>query len=333
MSRPNLTVETNALTQKVIIENGRARGVQYLQDGEVRTAYSDAEIILSAGTVNSPQILLLSGVGPADELAEHGIKAVHDLPGVGKNLQDHVDCVMAYECRKPVSLYKDLRGDKIALSLLQGMVLGEGVMTTFPYEAGAFLKSHEGLVAPDIQLHFMPALEKTSNFYFPNPFKKAATEANHGFTLRVGPLNPESRGEIKLRSANPSDPPKIHANYLQSDFDVRTMIRAIRMTREIIGQKAFADYRGKELAPGPDARTDAELESWLRANAMTTFHPVGTCRAGHGGDAVVDEKLRVHGIDGLRVADASIMPIISSGNTSAPAIMIGERCAEFIRGA
>jgi choline dehydrogenase len=185
-------------------------------------------------------------------------------------------------------------------------------------------------VAPDIQLHFMPALEKTANLHFPNPFKKEAVEANHGFTLRVGPVNPASRGEITLRSKNPTDKPKIQANYLQSDIDIRTMIAGIRLTRDIIGQKAFERYRGKELAPGPASVSDADLTTWLRATAMTTFHPVGTAKMGTDPMAVVDAKLKVHGIEGLRIADASIMPIISSGNTNAPAIMIGEKCAEFI---
>jgi choline dehydrogenase len=332
-SRPNLTIVTGALTSRIIVEAGIARGVEYMRNGAREVAYADAEVILSAGTVNSPQVLMLSGIGDPDELAAHGIKIVHPLPPVGKNLQDHVDCVMVYECTRPVSLYRDLRADKIALSLLQGMFLGEGVMTTFPYEAGAFLKSREGLEAPDIQLHFMPALEKTSNFYFPNPFRKDAVEVNHGFTLRVGPVNQESRGQITLRSANPADAPRITANYLQSDFDVETMLKAIRMTRDIISQPAFNPYRGKELAPGTGVQSDTELETWLRQSAMTTFHPVGTCRMGNGDDAVVDAKLRVHGIKGLRVADASIMPIISSGNTNAPTIMIGEKCAEFIEAA
>ncbi|MCY1236814.1 Oxygen-dependent choline dehydrogenase [compost metagenome] len=177
----------------------------------------------------------------------------------------------------------------------------------------------------------MPALEKTANLHFPNPFrKKQAVEANHGFTIRVGPVNPVSRGEITLRSANATDKPKIQANYLRDDFDVRTMIDAIRLTRDIVGQKAFDRFRGKELAPGPEALDDAALTSWLRATAMTTFHPVGTAKMGNDPMAVVDARLKVRGIEGLRVADASIMPIISSGNTNAPAIMIGEKCAEFI---
>jgi len=330
--RPNLTVVTHAHTRRILIAHNRAVGVEYDRKGNVEKAFAAREVILSAGVVNSPQILMLSGVGAAEELAKHGLAVLHDLPGVGKNLQDHVDCVMAYACRQPMTLYSDLRIDKAIWAVVQGMLLGEGIMTTFPYEAGAFVKSQSGLIAPDIQLHFMPALEKTANLYFPNPFKKSLVEANHGFSLRVGPVNPKSRGEIALRSANPMDAPRIFANYLKTDFDVQTMIKAIRLTRDIIRQPAFDAYRGVELQPGPDITTDAEITTWLRAHAMTTFHPVGTCKMGSDIMAVVDARLKVHGIAGLRVADASIMPIISSGNTNAPAIMIAERAAEFILG-
>ncbi|KOF20130.1 choline dehydrogenase [Ensifer adhaerens] len=329
-NRRNLTIVTRAQTQRIIVENGRAVGVEFRQKNGIRRVHADREVILSAGVVNSPQILMLSGIGPADELAKFNIRSVQDLPGVGKNLQDHVDCVMAYECPQPVTLYSDLRADKLTWSVIQGMLFGKGIATTFPYEAGAFVKSRSDLTAPDIQLHFMPALEKTANLHFPNPFKKVPVEANHGFSIRVGPVNPESRGEITLRSDNPMEPPKINANYLQTDFDVRTMIDAIRMTREIINQKAFDKYRGRELAPGPTVDSDSDMVKWLRANAMTTFHPVGTCKMGNDPMAVVDNRLKVRGIDGLRVADASIMPIISSGNTNAPAIMIGERASDFI---
>jgi len=328
--RPNLTIVTRAQVRRVLIENDRAIGVEFSRKGSVTQVRADREVILSAGVVNSPQILMLSGIGAADDLGEHGIRTVRDLPGVGKNLQDHVDCVMAYECREPVTLYSDLRADRLIWSVIQGMLFGEGIATTFPYEAGAFVKSRADLSAPDIQLHFMPALEKTANLHFPNPFKKERVEANHGFSLRVGPVNPESRGEIRLQSGDPMDRPRITANYLQTEFDIRTMINAIRMTREIIRQKAFDKYRGQELAPGPKVESDSEMVAWLRANAMTTFHPVGTCKMGSDPMAVVDARLKVHGIAGLRVADASIMPIISSGNTNAPAIMIGERAADFI---
>ncbi|NOZ33385.1 MAG: choline dehydrogenase [Alphaproteobacteria bacterium] len=332
MARENLTVETGALTEKILVENGRAVGITVTVNGQTRKIHAEREVIISAGTVNSPQLLMLSGIGPADELRQHDIETVVDLPGVGKNMQDHVDCVMAWECTRPVSLYKDLRADRILVSLAQGMMFGEGVATTFPYESGAFLKSSAGQIAPDIQLHFMPALESTANLYIPNPFRKRDPNVvNHGFSLRVGPVNPQSRGEITLRSANPNDAPKIQANYLKSKFDIDTMITGIAMARDIIAQKPMAPFRGKELAPGADLENDSEITSWLRANAMTTFHPVGTCKMGKDTMAVVNEKLKVRGVEGLRVADASIMPIISSGNTNAPAIMIGEKMAEIIQ--
>ena len=330
--RRNLTVLTDALTQRVIVENGRATGVEVAQRGRPRTVRAEREVILSGGTVNSPQLLLLSGIGPPEELERHGIEVVHGLPGVGRNLQDHVDCVLSWECREPITLYRDLRADRLAASIVRGMVFGEGIVTTFPYEAGAFLKTRPGLVAPDIQLHFMPALEKTANLHFPNPFRRNPIEANHGLTVRVGPIVPESRGTVTLRSADPFEPPRIQPNYLESDADLRTMVAGVRMVRDLMGQPALDRYRGRELAPGEERQTDRDLEAWLRASAMTTFHPVGTCKMGVDPMAVVDARLKVHGLDGLRVADASIMPVITSGNTNAPAIMIGEKAAELLRG-
>jgi len=330
--RRNLTVLTDTLTRRVLVENGRASGVEVARNGQTLRVGAAREVILSAGTVNSPQLLLLSGIGPPGELERHGIEVVHDLPGVGRNLQDHVDCVLSWECREPITLYRDLRADRLAASIVRGMVFGEGIATTFPYEAGAFLKTRPELVAPDIQLHFMPALEKTANLHFPNPFKREPVEANHGLTVRVGPIVPESRGTVTLRSAGPAAPPRIQPNYLESAADLRTMIAGVRMVRDLMGQPAFHRYRGRELAPGAEARTDRDLEAWLRASAMTTFHPVGTCKMGVDPMAVVDARLRVHGLEGLRVADASIMPIITSGNTNAPAIMIGEKAAELLRG-
>lgn len=330
LKRSNLKVVTRALTHKVIIEKSKAVGVAYEVQGQMQTVRARKEVILCAGVVGSPHLLMLSGVGPQAELEQHDIPVLKALPGVGGNLQDHVDCVMAYECKQPVTLYKDLRFDKIAFSVVQGMLFGEGITTTFPYEAGAFIKTSPELANPDVQLHFMPALEKTANLYFPNPFKKTSIEAKHGFTLRVGPVNPNSKGRIRLRSGRPTDAPLIQPNYLDTDFDRRTMVNAIRATRQVIDQPAFDAYRGKEIAPGPDKQSDEDLMAWLRATAMTTFHPVGTCKMGNDDMAVVDHRLKVHGIANLRVADASIMPIISSGNTNAPAIMIGEKCAEFI---
>ena len=331
--RRNLSVATDTLTRRVLVENGRATGVEIVRDGRLLRVHAAREVILCGGTVNSPQILMLSGIGPPEELARHGIEVVHDLPGVGRNLQDHVDCVLSYECRKPVTLYRHLRADRLALSVARGMVFGEGVMTTFPYEAGAFLKTRPDLIAPDVQLHFMPALEKTANLHFPNPFRRAAAvEAVHGLAIRVGPLVAESRGTITLRSADPAEPPRIQPNYLERDADRKTMIAGVRIVRDIMGQPALAAYRGRELAPGEDVRTDELIAAWLRSAAMTTFHPVGTCKMGIDPMAVVDARLKVHGIEGLRIADASVMPVITSGNTNAPAIMIGEKAAEFLCG-
>ena len=330
--RRNLAVATDTLALRVLVEGGRTVGVEVARGRERQTVRAAREVVLSAGTVNSPQLLMLSGIGPAGELTRHGIDVVHDLPGVGRNLQDHVDCVLSYECRKPVTLYRDLRVDRLLPALVQGMVFGEGVATTFPYEAGAFLKTRPELLAPDIQLHFMPALEKTANLHFPGPFRRGPVEANHGLSVRVGPLVPESRGTIRLRSADPAQPPRIQPNYLESDADRRTMAAGVRIVRDIMGRPALAGYRGRELAPGEEVRSSEQVAAWLRSSAMTTFHPVGTCKMGIDPMAVVDAHLEVHGIEGLRVADASVMPLITSGNTNAPAIMIGERAAGFLRG-
>ena len=331
--RRNLAIATDCLVRRVVVEGGRATGVEVSEGADARTIRAKREVILSAGTVNSPQVLMLSGIGPGGELGRHGIPVLHDLPGVGRNLQDHVDCVLAYACTKPVSLYRELRVDRMIRSVATGMLFGRGVATTFPYEAGAFLKSRAETVAPDIQVHFMPALENAANLHIPNPFRKAPAGDTHGFSMRVGPVNPESRGWIGLSSADPAAPALIQPNYLQDAADCRTTIAGIRMIRDVIAQPAFDAYRGRELAPGDKVQSDAELTAWLRANAMTTFHPVGTCRMGTDPMAVVDARLAVHGIAGLRIADASVMPVIVSGNTNAPAIMIGEKAAEFIVGA
>ena len=328
--RPNLTIRTDCLVRRVVVEGDRATGIEIAQRVDARTIRAEREVILCAGTVNSPQLLMLSGIGPGDELKRHGIEVTHELPGVGRNLQDHVDCVIAYACTQPITLHRNLRADRLIGSVIAGMLFGRGIATTFPYEAGAFLKTRPDLLAPDIQVHFMPALEHGANLHFPKPFGKPPLKETHGFSLRVGPINPASRGWVGLRSADPADAPLIQPNYLQSEADCRTTIAGIRMVREVIGQPVFAGYRGRELAPGDTVKSDGELTAWLRANAMTTFHPVGTCRMGTDPMAVVDARLAVHGITGLMVADASVMPTIVSGNTNAPTIMIGEKAAEFI---
>ncbi|MEQ9688849.1 MAG: GMC oxidoreductase, partial [Bauldia litoralis] len=330
MNRPNLTVATHALTHRIVIEKGRAVGVEYERGGKTIIARATREIVLSAGAVNAPQILMLSGIGDADELKQHGIAPVHHLPGVGRNLQDHVDVCVVYEINQPMTLYSDLRVDRLTRAIVEGTLFGSGVATTFPYEGGAFVRSRPGLAAPDIQAHFMPALEKTANLHWPKPFQRARVEDNHGVTIRVGPVNPESRGRITLRSADPRDPPRIFANYLATQFDKDTTIAGVQIIREVMAQPAFADILGEEIAPGPDKVSDADLMQWLKKAGGTTLHPVGTCKMGTDAEAVVDPELKVHGIDGLRVADASIMPIIASGNTNAPTIMIGEKAADMV---
>ncbi|SDB22432.1 GMC family oxidoreductase [Bauldia litoralis] len=330
MNRPNLTVATHALTHRIVIEKGRAVGVEYERSGKTIVARATREIVLSAGAVNAPQILMLSGIGDADQLKQHGIAPVHHLPGVGRNLQDHVDVCVVYEINQPLTLYSDLRVDRLTKAIVEGTLFGRGVATTFPYEGGAFVRSRPGLAAPDIQAHFMPALEKTANLHWPKPFQRARVEDNHGVTIRVGPVNPESRGRITLRSADPRDPPRIFANYLATQFDKDTTIAGVQIIREVMAQPAFADILGEEIAPGPDKVSDADLMQWLKKAGGTTLHPVGTCKMGNDAEAVVDPELKVHGIDGLRVADASIMPIIASGNTNAPTIMIGEKAADMV---
>ncbi len=330
MRRPNLTVQTHALTLRIVMENGKAVGVDYAVGGAPRHARAAREIVLSAGAVNSPQVLMLSGIGDADELGAHGINAIHHLPGVGKNLQDHVDVCLVYEIKEPITLYSELRVDRLTRAIVEGTLFGTGVATTFPYEGGAFVRSRPGLESPDIQAHFMPALEKTANLHWPKPFARARTEDNHGVTIRVGPVNPESRGHIMLRSADPRDPPRIFANYLTTAFDKATTIAGVKILRQVMQQPAFADLIGAEIAPGADKASDASLTEWLKQAGGTTLHPVGTCKMGNDADAVVDAELKVHGVEGLRVADASIMPIISSGNTNAPTIMIGEKAADMM---
>ncbi|MEQ8695228.1 MAG: GMC family oxidoreductase N-terminal domain-containing protein, partial [Bauldia litoralis] len=259
MNRPNLTVATHALTHRIVIEKGRAVGVEYERGGKTIIARATREIVLSAGAVNAPQILMLSGIGDADELKQHGIAPVHHLPGVGRNLQDHVDVCVVYEINQPMTLYSDLRVDRLTRAIVEGTLFGSGVATTFPYEGGAFVRSRPGLAAPDIQAHFMPALEKTANLHWPKPFQRARVEDNHGVTIRVGPVNPESRGRITLRSADPRDPPRIFANYLATQFDKDTTIAGVQIIREVMAQPAFADILGEEIAPGPDKVGVADL--------------------------------------------------------------------------
>jgi choline dehydrogenase len=318
MSRPNLTVITEAYTQKILIENGRAVGVRYEKDGKEQDARASREVILSGGAVNSPQVLLLSGIGPADELKKLGIEVVHDLPGVGSNLQDHVDAGIIQFCTQRVTYDT---ANQLG-SLLKYMIWKTGPGTSPIAESGGFAYTKAGLAAPDIQYHFLPVIVLDHGR---TRLKKS------GYTLHACLLRPESRGRIFLKSANPRDYPAIDPNYLATRNDMDSLIAGTKLGREILAQKAFDAYRGEELMPGAAAQSDADIEKWIRAKCETIYHPIGTCKMGSDPMAVVDARLKVHGIEGLRVVDASIMPTLIGGNTNAPTIMIAERAADMIK--
>ncbi len=320
-ARPNLTVLKNAQATRVVIENGRAVGIEYVRGGKRHTAHAGKEVLLAAGAINSPQLLLLSGVGPAEELRAIGVPVTLDLPGVGKNLQDHLNVNIVRRVTRPVTLDGKSSGLAALAVALQWMLFRTGPGTSNVAEAGAFVSSRRGASAPDIQFHFIPA----------QVVNHARTQLDgHGVTLHACCLQPESRGEIRLASADPLQPPVMDPNYLASDHDLKILIEGIRRGRDILAAPAFKPWLGEERLPGVAQQSDAELAAFVRATAETEYHPVGTCKMGSDAMAVVDERLSVRGITGLRVIDASIMPILVSGNTNAPTIMIAEKGAEMI---
>jgi len=317
--RPNLTVLTGAHATRVIIENHRAVGVEYLRGGAIRRARAESEVVLAGGAVNSPQLLLLSGIGPADELRSAGVHSIHDLPGVGKNLQDHPMVSVGYLCAKPVSL----ASAESVSNFLKWLIFKQGPLTSNVAEAGIFRRTQEGLSAPDLQVLFGPA-------YYVNHGLDRRKEHCFGFGPTL--IAPESRGSITLRSSNPVDAPAIRADYLSTHADMRVIVEGVRLARELAHTRAFQPYRGDELHPGTQVKSDDEIAAFIRAEAQTLYHPVGTCKMGTDALAVVDPRLSVRGIERLRVVDASVMPRIPAGNTNAPTIMIAEKAAELIRG-
>ncbi len=320
--RTNLVVETGAHVLGLCFEGRRATGVRYVRGRGAHEARARAEVILCAGAVGSPQVLQLSGVGPADLLREHGIEVVHPLPGVGENLQDHLQIRAVYACRTPTLNDEVNHPIRKMLIGIEYLLRRSGPMSMGASQVYVFTRTRPELETPDIQFHFQPL---------------SADRPGHGlhrysaFTASVTQLRPESRGTIRIRSPDPFAYPAIRPNYLSTALDRETAVAGLRVTRAIAATRAMAPHIVEELLPGAQARTDEELLAAARHIAQTIYHPVGTCRMGRDPDAVVDERLRVHGLGGVRVVDASIMPTITSGNTNAPAIMIGEKASDLIR--
>lgn len=327
MHRPNLTVESGAHTTRIVIEGGRATGVEYRQNGVGKTAHAAREVVLAAGTFNSPQILMLSGIGPADDLRQAGIEPVLDLPGVGRNLQDHGSIALLYEASGPFTFDRALRADRFGLSLLQWQLFGTGVPAGLPVGAQGFIRTRPDLERPDDQILISP-VAMDARVWFPGIRKRRGDI----FSISNVLLHPESRGQVTLRSADPLDKPKIAFNLLSTPGDRASFRRFVRFTRDFFAQAPACDLVSREMVPGTDVQSDEEIDAFVRARVGTAMHPTSTCAMGQGVEAVVDERLRVHGIQGLRIVDCSIMPTIVGGNTQAPAIMIAEKAADMILG-
>ncbi|PRC91994.1 choline dehydrogenase [Solimicrobium silvestre] len=321
--RANLTIVTHALTDRILFTGKRATGVAYLHRDTLQTALARREVLLCSGAIASPQILQRSGVGPADLLRKLDVPVVHDLPGVGANLQDHLEIYQQYECKLPVSLSPALKLYNQPKIGAEWLFLGTGIGATNQFEAGGFIRSNENFAWPNIQYHFLPV---AINYNGSNPIKV------HSFQAHMGSMRSPSRGRIALRSKDPREHPSILFNYMSHEQDWTEFRAGIRITREIMQQQALAPYTGKEISPGAEVSSDAELDAFVREHGETAFHPSCTCKMGYDAMAVVDNQGRVHGMESLRVIDASIMPEIVTGNLNAPTIMIAEKLADVIRG-
>ena len=323
LRRHTLEMEKNALATKLLFENKRCIGVRYEQGGRASQAFARREVILSGGAINSPQLLQLSGIGNTDHLRALGIEPLHHLRGVGENLQDHMELVVQYECRRPVSLYSALSPFGKARIGLQWLLFRRGPGATNHFEAGGFIRSTPEASWPDIQFHFLPLAISYNG-------KEIAD--GHGFQFHVGPMRSKSRGHVRLRSRDAGEQPEIRFNYMSHEDDWMEMRACVRHARTIVGQNAFEPYRGREIAPGEKVQSDAEIDGFVRDHVESAYHPCGTCRMGSDDLAVVDPQCRVRGVERLRVVDASIMPVVTTGNINAPTIMIAEKAADMIRG-
>ena len=329
MKRSNLTVLTKVLTRKILTTTAEqqvsATGVTYERNGKIYTAHATKEVISSAGSIGSPQLLQLSGIGPTDILKEAGVDPVKDLPGVGENLQDHLEVYFQYKCKQPITLNSKLNLFSMGLIGARWLLLRDGLGASNHFESCAFIRSRAGLKWPDLQYHFLPAAMR---------YDGNAAVKGHGYQVHVGPNKPKSRGNVHIVSADPKVAPKIQFNYLTDPQDVEDWRNCIRLTREILNQPAFDAYRNGEIQPGDAIQTDEQIDGWVRENVESAYHPSCTCKMGSNDDvmAVVDNQCRVRGVNNLRVVDSSIFPSITNGNLNGPTIMVAEKAADMILG-
>ena len=325
LQRPNLAVKTGTLVTRVLFDERRAVGVEFRQGESSHTVRARREVIVSAGPINSPKLLKLSGVGPAAEIRTHGIDVVVDRPGVGENLQDHLEFYFQVACTKPVTLYSSMGLFARAMIGVRWLLKKDGLGATNHFETGGFIRSRAGVPFPDIEYHFLP-LAVT--------YDGSSLAKEHGFQAHVGPLRSKSRGHVRLASGDPFEKPKILFNYLSHPDDLAEFRAGVRLTREVFAQKAFDPYRGREIQPGKDVQTDDEIDAFVRAKVESAYHPSCSCKMGRSSDpmAVVDPEGRVYGVEGLRVIDSSVMPSITTGNLNAPTIMLAEKMADHVLG-
>lgn len=323
MSRPNLHLEMHADCQRILLDGKTARGIEYIKGGKTIRASARREVIVCAGAVNSPKLLMLSGIGPAADLAKHGIEVLHDLPGVGENLQDHLEVWYQHACNRPITLNRHINPISKAFIGLQWLLFRKGLAASNHFESNGYIRSRAGLKFPDIQYHFLAAALG---------FDGSAKYDGDGFQVHLSATKPKARGKLWLRSSDPADPPHMLFNFLDNEYDKETFRNGLRLTREIFRQPALGKWSGGEILPGEQVQSDAEIDAWVAGIADTAYHPSCTCKMGQGPDAVVDPELRVHGLERLRVVDSSIMPEITNGNLNAPTIMIGEKASDMILG-
>ena len=325
MERTNLAVRTHALATRILFDGRRAVGVRYRRGEALHDVLVRREVLVCAGPVNSPQLLKLSGVGPRAELAQYGIGVVHELSGVGENLQDHLEFYFQVACREPITLYSQMNPWSKALIGLRWLLRHDGLGVSNHFETGGFIRSRAGVRYPDIQFHFLPMAVS---------YDGSSLAREHGFQAHVGPMRSHSKGWVRLKSADPLEKPRVCFNYMSQPEDWAEMRACVRLTREIFAQPAFARYRGREIQPGESVQSDEQIDAFIRAKVESAFHPSCTCRMGRASDplAVVDAQARVIGTQALRVVDSSIMPSITTGNLNAPTIMLAEKAADHIRG-